>query len=360
MRSGTKSDLLLCVSELVPHHDTVKAHEAHMVILDGAVVVNMIKPRTRVVSFDWNVTQVMEYVRKQFRGDVQGVDMVCDAYWKESLKAATRTTRCKCIRRHVEGYKQVPSNWQECMRIDENKSELFRLISDRIVDEEFPGQVIVTRDDEVLSSAPCDLAGLMSCTHEEADTRMSVHATDGAEHWMNNILLRTVETYVVVIGISMAQNMIGCDSLWFAFGTGTSPTFRYVDATAMAQALGDTKCGGLPAFRALTGCGVTSPFAGKGKRTAWTTWYAYDDATSAMCTLSRMPTTESVMSVLPIIKRLIVVMYDRGSSESRLNGERLVLFTQQIRKHPANTICTSPTCVERRVRGRSGVGPSND
>ena len=52
--------------------------------------------------------------------------------------------------------------------------------------------------------------------------------------------------------------------------------FRYLDATAMAQAVGDAKCGGLPAFRALTGCDVTSPFAGKGKRTAWTAWDAYD------------------------------------------------------------------------------------
>ena len=237
---------MLCVSELVPHHDTVKAHEAHN-ILDGAAVVNMMKP----VSLDWYVPKVMEYIRKQFRGDVQRVDMVFDEYGKDSLKAATRSKRGKCIRRHVEGNKQVPSNWQEVLRIDENKSELFHLISDRIVDEEFPGQVIATRGDEVLSSAPCDLARLMSCTPEEADTRMFVHATDGAEHGMNKILLRTVDTDVVVIGISMAQK-IGCACLWFAFGTGPSPTFRYLDATAMAQALGDAKCGGLPAFRALT------------------------------------------------------------------------------------------------------------
>ena len=195
--------------------------------------------------------------------------MVFDEYGKDSRKAATRSKRGKDIRRHVEGNKQVPSNWQEFLRIDENKSELFHLISDRIVDEEFPGQVIVTRDDEVLSSAPSDLAGLMSCTHEEADTRIFVHATDGAEHGMNNILLRTVDTAVFVIGIRIAQK-IGCDCLWFAFSTGTSPTFRYLDATAMAQALGNAKCGGLPAFRALTGCDVTSPFAGKGKCTAWT------------------------------------------------------------------------------------------
>ena len=68
---------------------------------------------------------------------------------------------------------------------------------------------------------------------------MSVHATDGAEHGKNNILLRTVDT----------------------------DPFRYLDATAMAQALGDAKCGGLPVFRALNGCEVTSPFAGNGKRT---------------------------------------------------------------------------------------------
>ena len=133
--------------------------------LDGAAVVNMIKPRTPD-SFDWYVTQAMEYVRKQFRGNMQRVDMVFDAYWKDSLKAAKRTKRGTCIRRHMEGNKRVPSNWQEFLRIDENKSDLFHLIMDRIMDEECPGQVIVTRDDEVLSSAPCDLAGLMNCTHE--------------------------------------------------------------------------------------------------------------------------------------------------------------------------------------------------
>ena len=78
--SDTKADLLVpvCVSEQVPHHDTIKLHEAHMVILDGAAIVNMIKPRTPV-SFDGYVTHVMEYACKQFRGDVQRVDMVFDA-----------------------------------------------------------------------------------------------------------------------------------------------------------------------------------------------------------------------------------------------------------------------------------------
>ena len=94
--------------------------------------------------------------------------MVFDAYLEDSLKAATRRKIGKGIRRVVEGNKQVPSNWQEFLRVDKNKSGLFHLVSDRIMDEEFPGLVIVTRDYEVLSTAPCDLARLMSCTHEEA------------------------------------------------------------------------------------------------------------------------------------------------------------------------------------------------
>ena len=84
----------------------------------------MIKPRTPV-SFAGYITQVMEYIRKQFRGDVQRVDMVdslkAATDMEDSLKAATRRKRGKCIRRHVEGNNQVPSNWQEFLRVDENK-----------------------------------------------------------------------------------------------------------------------------------------------------------------------------------------------------------------------------------------------
>ena len=58
--------------------------------------------------------------------------MVFDAYRKDSLKASPRTKRGKGIRRHVEGNKQVQGNWQEFLRVDENKSELFHIISDRM------------------------------------------------------------------------------------------------------------------------------------------------------------------------------------------------------------------------------------
>jgi hypothetical protein len=133
---------------------------------------------------------------------------------------------------------------------------------------------------------------------------------------------------MVVLSISLALK-IGCEGLWLTFGTGT--TFRYIDATTMDQALGNNKCKALPAFHALTGYDVTSAFAVKGKRTAWSEWNVFDDATAALCTLADTPTTDSVLHVLPTIERLEAIMYDRGSPESCINSEIQRLFTQKGR-----------------------------
>ena len=60
--------------------------------------------------------------------------------------------------------------------------------------------------------------------------------------WSEKILLRTVDTNVVVISTTMTPKCY-CERLWLAFATGN--TFRYIDATAiidMAQSLGGNKC----------------------------------------------------------------------------------------------------------------------
>ena len=84
-----------------------------------------------------------------------------DIYKKDSLKHGTRQERGKGTRRRVEGKNKVPSNWQEFLHLDDNKSDLFYLISECVEREIFPGMVIITQGEKVRSSAPCDLAGLM-------------------------------------------------------------------------------------------------------------------------------------------------------------------------------------------------------
>ena len=73
---------------------------------------------------------------------------------------------------------------------------------------------------------------LSPCTHEESDTRMLLHTADGIKQGRKKIAIRTVDTDVVGLAVSFARRL-GCDSFVVAIGTGKS--FRYVDATAIAQ-----------------------------------------------------------------------------------------------------------------------------
>ena len=107
---------------------------------------------------------------------------------------------------------------------------------------------------------------------------MFVHALDVAQQGMKKILIRTLDTDVVVIGIHLAQK-INCECPWLSFGTGS--TFRYLDITAMSQTICQNKSTALTAFHALTGFNVTSFGAGKSKRTAWSAWNVFYHASYA-------------------------------------------------------------------------------
>ena len=71
---------------------------------------------------------------------------------------------------------------------------------------------------------------------------------------------------------------LNINELWIiAFGTGTSS--RYLAVHEIASRLGPEKARSLPVFHAFTGCDNVSCFSGKGKKTAWITWVAYEEAT---------------------------------------------------------------------------------
>ena len=158
---------------------------------------------------------------------------------------------------------------------------------------------------------------------------MILNAADGAKQGYKNILIRTVDSDVVVLAISFA-NRIECEKLTVAFGIGES--FRYLDVSRMALVLGDRKSHILSIFYALTDCDTTSTFAGRGKRTAWTTWSKFADVSPALRKLAQAPTAADVEEVIPDIGRFVVLMYDQGSSDDSVNKARKTLFTSKKRE----------------------------
>ena len=69
------------------------------------------------------------------------------------------------------------------------------------------------------------LISISPCTHEEADTRILLHAVECAMQGFNTVVIRTVDMDVMIIAISMFQHL-GLSELWIAFGTGKN--FHYV------------------------------------------------------------------------------------------------------------------------------------
>ena len=139
--------------------------------------------------------------------------------------------------------------------------------------------LITTQGNGVLSSNHEDVITLVSCTHEEADTRIFLQLKDAVRHGYSNASIRTVDTDVVVLVIT-SVNRLNLSELWVAFGTGKS--FRFIAAREIANTLGPDRCEALPMFHAITGCETVSCFGGRGKKTAWGTWTTYEDITPAL------------------------------------------------------------------------------
>jgi len=62
----------------------------------------------------------------------QRVDIVLDVYKESSLKVEARSKRGKGIRRRVAPTSKTPQNWKSFLRDNNNKTELFHFLADRL------------------------------------------------------------------------------------------------------------------------------------------------------------------------------------------------------------------------------------
>lgn len=81
--------------------------------------------------------------------------------------------------------------------------------------------IISTVHESVVSSnMNHNLDGLQPCSHEEADTRILLHVKDAMNSGFKDVMIRTVDTDVVVLAVAHFQNLENLEKLLIAFGTG--------------------------------------------------------------------------------------------------------------------------------------------
>ncbi|XP_078356726.1 uncharacterized protein LOC144641563 [Oculina patagonica] len=262
---GKKSDLITCVNRESP-----PAPASYDVkVFDGAAIVHAL-PVSSVSTFSqYADSTFLPFLENQLKS-TKRIDVVWDEYRSASLKDATREKRGKGVRRKVAGHVKLPQNWQAFLEDSSNKKELFNFLTKQVETASFPDDkfVYITSGENVISS--CPRQQMQSCNHEEADTRILVHVKDALAKGGRSVLVRTVDTDVVVILIAqfhMLSSTWPGSTFWVTFGMGK--TFQLLSVNSICDYLGEEKCRALPFSHAFTGCDTTSAFLGKGKKSAW-------------------------------------------------------------------------------------------
>ena len=175
IRQGVKSDLIPCLKKLINESDlSPDTPNVEGLVIDGAVLTNQLKPEKGQTFAQYAADVFYVYVKRyQFNTGAKRVDLVYDRYFDKSLKAVAREKRGIGTGRKVTQTSMAPSNWKGFLRVDENKAELFRFLSNKLF-ELSNGDVISAFDNAVTSNATQNVDLVCPTDHEEADTRMSL------------------------------------------------------------------------------------------------------------------------------------------------------------------------------------------
>ena len=215
------------------------------------------------------------------------------------------------------------------MRLDENKTELFEFLANQISEIESQKLIVSTIGSSIVTNAPIENASfLFPSDHEEADTRMLLHVAHASQSGMEKVMIRTVDTDVVIIALS-AFTSLNLSELWISFGTGNN--HRLLPIHLIFHTVGAVKCSGLPFFHAFTGCDQVSFFTGKGKKSAWRTWKNFDDVTASFVSCSNFPSSQQIQEFFPVIERYVTLLYDPTSMLLTVNECRKSLFATKGR-----------------------------
>ena len=209
--SGTKSSLVDRLEALGPSAKNT-CPQIDALILDGAAIVNLLRPISCKTFEAYAHNVFIKYVKSRL-ANVSRLDIVWDRYLQNSLKATTRSKRGTGIRRRVLPDTRIPKNWSSFLCDDNNKSELFAYLAQQVTSIDCsPKEVVSTYREEVLVSSQRDVSNISPCSQEEADTRMLLHALDCSKVGLKKVMIKTVDTDVLVIAVTLFQK-IGAEEL---------------------------------------------------------------------------------------------------------------------------------------------------
>lgn len=294
-------------------------------IIDGQALVQALGKPTGAKTFGDLADVFVASVFSFLHDTCSRVDVVFDRYEKDMVKNASRITRSKGsrpIRRKIENRDvPLPVNWKNFIDLPENKADLENFLSTQLI----ASAKTKLRDREVVtsggfvdrttaqSSCGTDVAVLQS-THDEADTRIILHAILLAAEGYRRTIISSRDTDVLVLLIHFSAQL--SQEVWFR--TGTAKQRKYVPVHDIL--IDDDVRRNLPAYHALTGCDTVSQFCGLGKKTTWKTFKDH------ACLLNMLGIGTLTSATIEMVEMFICRLYSPMTSDPKINDVRYKLF----------------------------------
>ena len=174
--------------------------------------------------------------------------------------------------------------------------------------------------------------------HEEADTRLLLHAKHAATTHPR-IVIHSPDTDVAVLSVAHFEDLC-CQELWFK--TGIKDRQSYIPVHTIQSSLDPPLCKCLLPFHALTGCTSTSAFSGIGKKKAWKVMLRNEQIQRDLSSLGGSPAIQD--RVHKVAESFVCSIYTSGKIFSSADDARYFLFCQRSAKSeelPPTSDCLS-------------------
>ena len=322
LRPTDKAVLSHILTDSLKHTELPPSSTRTSTLIDGMALVQAIGKPTTAKTFGDLANIFCISVFKHFSETCKRIDLIFDTYRQKSIKANTRerrTSKNRKICRIIDtGSVQIPTSWSDFIGLPENKINLVKFLTKELLRQ--CGHL--TDDQELVIAGGCETPDLvvssvtgilhhLCSTHEEADTRIVLHANDAVSKGYERLIVYSRDTDVLLLLIHHVTAEV-----WMVAGTKQKP--KYFPVHQIRESLNPQVCRNLLAYHAITGCDSTSQFSGYGKRKTWTTYTSQPDLLNTFMDCSSTGFTKA--------EEFVVKIYSSSSSLKHVNDLRTELF----------------------------------
>ena len=272
IRSGVKSTM---VQPLMgdQHNLPLPSHppEQSTLIIDMMARVQAIGLPTQARTFGDLADVVVSSIFTSGR-DFHRIEVVGDQYLSVSIKDSTRSKRTKNSNTSVVKVidsRDVPlpetgKDYTCFLNLKENKSCLQNFLGEQLILQAPESKIVLAAgvywnvEDVRCNKEGIDLTRLKA-THEEADTRVTLHSKISLS---SNIVIAARDTDIIMLLLAHYHHFAEKPHVFVTIGNG-----EYLDIRALSDKLGPQVCSSLLLVHALTGCDSVSFMYGIGKPT---------------------------------------------------------------------------------------------